>query len=208
MTRPTPCSSPAPRRTRMARNPAKDQVAFVGVGSTGFARSTEGRSRDSFAVEAAKSAILDAGPDQERHRWDRGVRAVLAIHGDRARHTGAHSLHEPAGPVRLQRRRCDERCLLRLGRLRLAATMLSTGPPPSPPPRPRTPSVEDSALAALSQPRRLASTRRTSTAEWVTRPGPAAIATSTASVGRDSPAWRSTTGPTPPTTRSQPFASR
>jgi acetyl-CoA acetyltransferase len=45
----------------MARNPAKDQVAFVGVGSTGFARSTEGRSRDSFAVEAAKSAILDAG---------------------------------------------------------------------------------------------------------------------------------------------------
>lgn len=45
----------------MARNPIKDQIAIVGVGSTGFRRNIEGRSRDSLAMEAAKKAIADAG---------------------------------------------------------------------------------------------------------------------------------------------------
>lgn len=32
------------------RNPVKDKIANVGVGSTGFRRNIEGRSRDSLAV--------------------------------------------------------------------------------------------------------------------------------------------------------------
>jgi acetyl-CoA acetyltransferase len=45
----------------MARNPLKDQVAIVGVGTTGFSRSAEGRSSLSLACEAAVMAIRDAG---------------------------------------------------------------------------------------------------------------------------------------------------
>ena len=44
----------------MARNPIKDQVAIVGVGSTGFTRHG-GRTPASLATEAATAAILDAG---------------------------------------------------------------------------------------------------------------------------------------------------
>jgi acetyl-CoA acetyltransferase len=44
----------------MARNPIKDQVAIVGVGSTGFTRHG-GRTPASLATEAATTAILDAG---------------------------------------------------------------------------------------------------------------------------------------------------
>lgn len=47
------------------RNPIKDQVAIVGVGSTGFRRNIEGRSRDSLAVEASIKAIRDAGLARE-----------------------------------------------------------------------------------------------------------------------------------------------
>ena len=43
------------------RNPAKDQVAIVGVGTTQFARSLPGRSGPSLALEASRNAILDAG---------------------------------------------------------------------------------------------------------------------------------------------------
>lgn len=43
------------------RNPVKDKIAIVGVGSTGFRRNIEGRSRDSLAVEASIKAIRDAG---------------------------------------------------------------------------------------------------------------------------------------------------
>ena len=44
----------------MARNPIKDQVAIVGVGSTGFDRHGN-RTSASLATEAATTAILDAG---------------------------------------------------------------------------------------------------------------------------------------------------
>ncbi len=45
----------------MARNPIKDQVAFVGVGSTGFFRDANARSRLDLALEAGVKAIQDAG---------------------------------------------------------------------------------------------------------------------------------------------------
>ena len=44
----------------MARNPIKDRVAIVGVGSTGFARSDD-RSQLALGLEAATAAIRDAG---------------------------------------------------------------------------------------------------------------------------------------------------
>ena len=51
----------------MARNPIKDQVAIVGVGSTGFSRASD-RTSLSLALEAATAAIRDAGPHRGRHR--------------------------------------------------------------------------------------------------------------------------------------------
>lgn len=45
----------------MARNPIKDQVAFVGVGSTGFFRDSNARSRLDLALEASVKAIRDSG---------------------------------------------------------------------------------------------------------------------------------------------------
>jgi acetyl-CoA acetyltransferase len=45
----------------MPRNPIKDQVAIVGIGSTGFTRSAGERSPMSLATEAAVKAIRDAG---------------------------------------------------------------------------------------------------------------------------------------------------
>ena len=45
----------------MTRYPIRDQVAIVGVGSTGFARSRPDRSLLSFVTEAATNAITDAG---------------------------------------------------------------------------------------------------------------------------------------------------
>ena len=44
-----------------ARNPIKDRVAVVGVGSTGFFRDANARSRNDLALEAAIKAIEDAG---------------------------------------------------------------------------------------------------------------------------------------------------
>ena len=44
----------------MARNPIKDQIAIVGVASTGFTRDGS-RSRDSLVAEACIAAIRDAG---------------------------------------------------------------------------------------------------------------------------------------------------
>jgi acetyl-CoA acetyltransferase len=43
------------------RNPVKDKVAIVGVGSTGFRREVPGRTSASLATEAAVKAIRDAG---------------------------------------------------------------------------------------------------------------------------------------------------
>src|SRR5436190_17708554 len=54
----------APRRggaRLVVRNPAKDQTAIVGVGTTPFGRSLDGRTGPNLALEAAKNAILDAG---------------------------------------------------------------------------------------------------------------------------------------------------
>ena len=45
----------------IVRNPVKDQVAIVGVGTTPFGRSLEGRTGPNLALEAARNAILDAG---------------------------------------------------------------------------------------------------------------------------------------------------
>jgi acetyl-CoA acetyltransferase len=45
----------------IVRNPVKDQVAIVGVGTTPFGRSLSGRTGRSLALEACKNAILDAG---------------------------------------------------------------------------------------------------------------------------------------------------
>jgi len=43
------------------RNPIKDQVAIVGIGSTGFSKDGSDRSRGSLAAEASIKAIRDAG---------------------------------------------------------------------------------------------------------------------------------------------------
>jgi acetyl-CoA acetyltransferase len=43
------------------RNPVKDQVAIVGVGTTPFGRSLPGRTGPNLALEAARNAIRDAG---------------------------------------------------------------------------------------------------------------------------------------------------
>lgn len=43
------------------RNPIKDQIAIVGIGTTRYSRDNDGRSPQSRAVEACKNAILDAG---------------------------------------------------------------------------------------------------------------------------------------------------
>jgi acetyl-CoA acetyltransferase len=43
------------------RNPVKDQVAIVGVGTTPFGRSLTGRTGPNLALEASRNAILDAG---------------------------------------------------------------------------------------------------------------------------------------------------
>jgi acetyl-CoA acetyltransferase len=43
------------------RNPVKDQVAIVGLGTTEYSRALENRSAASFAVEAGQAAIRDAG---------------------------------------------------------------------------------------------------------------------------------------------------
>ena len=45
----------------MTRNPAKDSVAVVGLGSTGFTRQNTSRSPAGLAVDAARRAIADAG---------------------------------------------------------------------------------------------------------------------------------------------------
>ena len=44
----------------MARNPIKDQVAIVGLGTTGFTRTSD-RSALAMALEASTQAIRDAG---------------------------------------------------------------------------------------------------------------------------------------------------
>lgn len=49
----------------MARNPLKDQIAVVGVGSTAYGRDLQ-RSRLSLGVEAAMAAIRDAGIDRQK----------------------------------------------------------------------------------------------------------------------------------------------
>jgi acetyl-CoA acetyltransferase len=49
----------------MARNPIKDQIAFVGVGSTGFSRDAKARSRLDLALEACVKAIQDSGLTRE-----------------------------------------------------------------------------------------------------------------------------------------------
>src|SRR3954453_8146176 len=48
----------------MARNPIKDQIAIVGVGSTGFTRDGT-RSRDALVADACITAIRDAGVAKE-----------------------------------------------------------------------------------------------------------------------------------------------
>ncbi|MCH5675617.1 thiolase family protein [Streptomyces gilvus] len=45
----------------MPRNPVKDQVAIVGVGSTGFSRQGASRSRDALVAQACIDAVRDAG---------------------------------------------------------------------------------------------------------------------------------------------------
>ncbi len=47
-----------------ARNPARDEVAFAGVGTTPYVRDAGGRSAAALACDAARSAIEDAGIDR------------------------------------------------------------------------------------------------------------------------------------------------
>jgi acetyl-CoA acetyltransferase len=49
----------------MSRNPIKDQIAFAGVGSTGFFRDANARSRLDLALEACVKAIEDSGLKKE-----------------------------------------------------------------------------------------------------------------------------------------------
>jgi acetyl-CoA acetyltransferase len=44
----------------VARSPIQDQIAIVGIGSTGFSRATD-RSSLALALEASTAAIRDAG---------------------------------------------------------------------------------------------------------------------------------------------------
>jgi len=46
-----------------ARNPARDAVAFVGVGTTPYLRDAGGKSATALACDAARTAIEDAGVD-------------------------------------------------------------------------------------------------------------------------------------------------
>lgn len=62
----------------MARTPLKDQVAIVGLGSTGFTRTGHGRSRDGLVADAAIAAIRDAG--LTKHDIDGVVGAFLDAH--------------------------------------------------------------------------------------------------------------------------------
>jgi acetyl-CoA acetyltransferase len=48
----------------MARNPIKDKIAIVGVGSTGFFRDANARTRTDMGIEASIMAIRDAGLGQ------------------------------------------------------------------------------------------------------------------------------------------------
>lgn len=43
------------------RNPIKDKIAIVGVGTTEFSREIPGKNAQTLAVEASKNAVLDAG---------------------------------------------------------------------------------------------------------------------------------------------------
>ena len=47
----------------MTRNPIKDQVSFVGVGTTGFTRTSD-HSSLALALDASTRAIRDAGLDK------------------------------------------------------------------------------------------------------------------------------------------------
>ncbi|MGX7678457.1 thiolase family protein [Jatrophihabitans sp. DSM 45814] len=49
----------------MARNPIKDQIAIVGIGSTGFSRDSGGRSRNELVADACIQAIRDAGLNKQ-----------------------------------------------------------------------------------------------------------------------------------------------
>lgn len=49
------------RVVSVVRNPARDAVAFVGVGTTPYVRDAEGRSATALACTAARAAIEDAG---------------------------------------------------------------------------------------------------------------------------------------------------
>jgi acetyl-CoA acetyltransferase len=69
----------------MARYPARDQVAIVGVGSTGFRRD-HGRSSASLAAEASIAAIRDAGVSRDE------INGVVV-----AAEPGAPSPHQLAG---------------------------------------------------------------------------------------------------------------
>ena len=62
----------------MSRYGIKDQVAIVGLGSTGFARDSGGRSELGLAAEAAVAAIRDAG--LERHDIDGVVGTSIPAH--------------------------------------------------------------------------------------------------------------------------------
>ncbi len=55
----------------MARYPIRDQVAIIGLGSTGFSRDAGERSSKSLACEASIGAIHDAGLEVELSWIDR-----------------------------------------------------------------------------------------------------------------------------------------
>src|SRR6202007_1804098 len=60
-----PLSRPAvARHSAMARNPLKDQIAVVGVGSTPYGRDLQ-RSELSLGLEAARRTNEDAGIDRQ-----------------------------------------------------------------------------------------------------------------------------------------------
>ena len=71
----------------MARSPMKDQIAIVGVGSTGFSRGD--RSPLSLALQAATAAIRDA---VELDFLDRGGVPIVAFRLNRS--------HQPNRPSR------------------------------------------------------------------------------------------------------------
>ena len=95
------------------RNPMRDEIAIVGLGSTDFSRDSGGTSAAGLAAEACINAIRDAGIDKSEID---GVVGALEPGAPRANEMstaqGHHSSFESYARGGLWSRRCDDRNFL------------------------------------------------------------------------------------------------